>query len=875
MAGFQAQKRLDYQEPPFTATDTELEFFLSDEYTRVRQVTRYKRLTKDRSVPLRLDGEDMELISVRLNGQEVRPQVDPKGLTLAGVPDDFELSLENVIAPASNTTLMGLYKSNGVFCTQCEPEGFRRITYFLDRPDVQCRYTVTIHSPAYGCPVLLSNGNLIKEGEDRDGYYCVWQDPFPKPSYLFALVAGPFDILTDTYTTGSGRKVSCQVYVDRGAGPRGKYALESIKTAMRFDEERFGLEYDLDNFKLVAVDFFNQGAMENKSLNIFNSKLVLVDAATATDNDFYNVESVVGHEYFHNWTGDRVTLRDWFQLSLKESLTVFRDEEFSATTVSRALSRLKAVEVIKGPQFAEDASPMAHAVRPDEVTEMNNFYTVTIYDKGAEVIRMIHTLLGEKLFVKGMRHYLSVHDGKSATIDDFVKAMEEVSGKSLEKFMRWYTQAGTPTLKAHWEQEGSELTLTLSQSTGPTLKQPATEPFVIPVRLSFMDKSGQKVTPPELAGSGVIILENESAEYVFTGLPPEALPVLLEDFSAPVRLEAPYSEEDYSHILAFASDPYSRYAACEGLIERYLKDNLAKAQQQEPLPEPHALSAAFAAVAEGFEKEEDPLVTAELIRVPPLATLMQMFPVIDLDALHTLREHLETRLAVNLEEHFARLYEKTRLRGAYRYQVKDYACRSAGNLALKMLVIAMCATERKDQADALVRGHFEKANNMTDFLAAMTLAIHHELPCREAVVSEFTVRHGDDPLVYDNYFRIMGQSEGESAVYDVRRLMRDPHFDIGNPNRLRALVGSLVLNNPWAFYRKDGTGMLLAYDVINELNNVNPMMAARMVTPLLSFRRFDPERQALCREYLDKLRARPDLARDVYEKVEAALSERQ
>ncbi len=872
---FKAKKRLDYKAPEFTATDTELEFLLSDEYTKVKQVTRYKRLTEDRSLPLVLDGEDLELNEVRLNGVSIKAEVKGDKLIIENVPDDFELTIENTIAPASNTTLMGLYKSNGVFCTQCEPEGFRRITYFLDRPDVLARYKVTIIAPEYGCPIMLSNGNLVAEGQKDGRRYTVWEDPFPKPSYLFALVAGNFDVLKSTYKTKSGREVSVEVYVDRGAGSRGAYALESIKTAMKFDEEHFGLEYDLDNFKLVAVDFFNQGAMENKSLNIFNSQFVLVDGDSATDTNYYNVESVVGHEYFHNYTGDRVTLRDWFQLSLKESLTVFRDQEFSAHTVSKALTRLKAIEVIRGPQFAEDASPLAHPVRPEEVTEMNNFYTVTIYDKGAEVIRMIDTIIGDETFIKGVQHYLKVNDGKAVTIDDFIQAMHEVSGYDFTQFMRWYTQAGTPKVSASWnvDLEKETLTLKLAQSTAPTLKQEKKEPFVIPVRLSFLNEKGEKVIPQGMPQNSVLLFTKEREDFVFTGVKESLVPVIFEDFSAPVRFEAPYTQDNYALMVSFADDPFIRKNSQVSLVERYLKENLAKATQGEEIVVPDSLIDALKKVCARFNDEEDKLVTAELLALPNLNTMMQMFDNIDIDALDLLHDKLEEEVARALNEEFSKLYEVTRLKGAYRYNVKGYAFRSVGNLCLKMLCINDCAQGHKDLANEKVLKHYQKANNLTEILEAMRLAVHYELPCQDEIVKAFKERFKDDPLVYDNYFRTVGTAPSEKVIFNVRKLMReDQNFALDNPNRVRALVGSLILNNPKALHRKDGSGYLLVEDVVRQLNSLNPMVASKMITPLISFKRYDEKRQALIKESLERLYKLPNLAKDVFEKLKLALS---
>lgn len=876
---YTVQYRKDYKAPDFTATDIELEFHLSDEYTVVRNTTHFKRLTADRKAPLRLDGEDLELNEVLLNGLACQTKIDEHNkLVVDNVPDDFELTVENVIAPAANSVLMGLYKSGGVFCTQCEPEGFRRITYSLDRPDVLARYKVTIYGPEYGCSVLLSNGNLVDEGFKAGRHYCVWDDPFPKPSYLFALVAGTFDILKDTYVTASGRKVSVELYVDRGAYNSGKWALECIKQSMAWDEKRFGLEYDLDNFKVVAVDFFNQGAMENKSLNIFNSIYVLVNPQSATDTNYYNVQSVIGHEYFHNWTGDRVTLRDWFQLSLKESLTVFRDQEFSSDVASRAFTRLHAINVIRSAQFAEDASPMAHPVRPEQVQEMNNFYSVTIYDKGAEVIRMMHTIMGENKFKKALTLYLQRFDGKAATIDDFVQCMHEASGFDFTQFMRWYTQAGTPCVTASWsfDQNTSQLKLHLSQHTNPTRGQQVKEPFCIPVRLSFLNSQGQTVLPPELNTEGYILLTEAEQDFTFTVLDAATIPVLLRDFSAPVRLEAPYTSEQYRLMLSYCDDPFIRMDSTDSLIRRYVKQCLPQASKadahKDSLPAPQDIAAAFAMLLN--DKDADPQLVSMMVSVPSLQTFMEYEEHIELDALVLIRTHLEEYLAQVLYDDFLQLYENTRVKGPYQYNVADAGKRALHSLCLKMLTVALRVRGDLSRADDMVFEHYEQHDNMTDRLAALTIAVHYELPCAERMCQEFKSTYNHDVLAYDNYFRVQATAPGDNTVYTVRRLMReDKHYDKTNPNRVRALVGAMILSNPQALHRTDGTGYVLLFDTVSELNSINEHIAARILNPLLSFRRFDARRQELARECLLKIKALPELSRSVSEKVDAALQE--
>ena len=870
---YKAIRRDDYKAPDFTAKEIDLTFSLADEDTEVRSVVHYKRLTEDRKAPLVLDGDyNLRLKSLAVNGIALPYKVTPDyHLVVDGVPDEFELTITNLISPARNSRLMGLYKSCGCFCTQCEPHGFRRITYFLDRPDVLAKYRVTIVGPDFGCGVLLSNGNLVQEGT-RDGRdFCVWDDPYPKPSYLFALVAGSFDIIHDRYKTKSGKTVELALYVDRGAYSRGLFAMEAIKQSMKWDEERFGLEYDLNNFKVVAVDFFNQGAMENKSLNIFNSIYVLVDPTTATDTNYYNVQSVIGHEYFHNYTGDRVTLRDWFQLSLKESLTVFRDQEFSSDVASRALTRLKAVELIRGAQFAEDASPMAHSVRPDEVMEMNNFYTVTIYDKGAEVIRMIHTLLGEEQFCRALTLYLSRHDGSAATIEDFLVCMEESSGTDLGQFRRWYTQAGTPVLQVSWEYQepGGRLVLRFEQHTPPTPRQPDKEPLYIPVRTSFLDASGQEVRPSSgLPDSGVLIVSEAQQEFTFEGLDRQVLPVVLRDFSAPVRLQAQYTAADYRLMLSCCDDPFIKQNSALSLITAFVHEHIASPQQ---LPQPDDIISAFGNVMR--DEQGDELLAAECLKIPSIATLMETFDRIDLDAIKAIHDHLERSVAVALRPEFARVRERTLVKGEYHYNIKDMARRALHNLSFRMVLLAMQAAGEEQEAAVLCRRAYHDARNMTLRLSALTCAVHLQLGCCGELLEDFEKEFGGDPLTFDNFFRVQATVSSEDTVFNVRKLTRHPRFDKTNPNRIRALVGAMALSNPVALHNKDGTGYRLLYDVVRELDRFNEHVAARILSPILSFRRFDADRQKLARECLESLYNDRTLSKSVFEKVDAALNQ--
>lgn len=869
-----AKNRLDYKEPSFTATNIELEFTLADHCTQVKSKTRYKRLTSDKKMPLVLDGEQLELKSVLVNGLKCEYREENNKLIIENVPDDFYVQIENIISPAENSALMGLYKSSGVFCTQCEPKGFRRITYFLDRPDVLAVYRVKIIGPEYGCGVLLSNGNLVEKGIKGSRHYAIWEDPFPKPSYLFALVAGSFDVIEDVFVTKSQRKVNLALYVDRGAYDRGLWAMQCIKQAMKWDEDRFDLEYDLDIFNVVAVDFFNYGAMENKSLNIFNSIYVLVDPKSATDRAYFNVQSVIGHEYFHNYTGDRVTLRDWFQLALKEGLTVFRDQEFSSDVASRALTRLNAIEVIRSAQFAEDSSPTAHPVRPDKVLEMNNFYTVTVYDKGAEIIRMMHTMLGEEKFQKAIKHYLTKYDGKAVTIEDFVSAIEESSLYDLAQFRRWYSQSGTPKLTASWQynKENSTFELSFEQHTEPTLDGSLKEPFVIPIRTSFLNSQGQVQKSSSMPEDGVLILKEAKQTFVLKDLSEDTLPVILEDFSAPVKLKAPYTTDDYRLMLKYASCPFIKQDSAISLVTKYVHDNIDKAAiNTQALEKPQALIEAYEYILTDNSIEQ--LFIPELVKIPSLASLIETFDKVDFDALVNIRNYIKEQVALSLYDKFKNIYEKTMQKGAYVYSIKDSAQRSLNNMALDYISLALIKMQKEDEASNLVLNQYNKANNMTLKLGAMTCAVHNNLKCKDHILKQFYDQWHNDALVLDNYFRIQATAPGEDTIEIIKDLIKHPKFDITNPNRVRALVGAMSLSNPQVLHNKDGSGYNLLTNMVIELDPINSQVGARILTPLVSFKRFDDNRQNIIKDCLRRIIEVKNLSNGVYEKVRAALEQ--
>ncbi|HET8816383.1 MAG TPA: aminopeptidase N [Pseudidiomarina sp.] len=867
----QAKFRVDYQAPRFQVESVGLVFRLDPTSTQVTNCMQLQRLSAG---DLELDGEQLILESIALDGVELdssRYQLSQTKLVIADLPERCELTLVTRIDPSANSALEGLYLAADSFCTQCEAEGFRRITFYPDRPDVLAVFTTTIYAPTH-YPYLLSNGDKTAEGSDEDGWHwATWHDPHPKPAYLFALVAGDFDKLEDSFTTRSDRQVALQLYVDRGNKARGIYAMESLKRAMLWDEERFNLEYDLDTYMIVAVDFFNMGAMENKGLNVFNSRYVLADQATATDTDFVNIESVIGHEYFHNWTGNRITCRDWFQLSLKEGLTVFRDQEFSSDLGSRAIHRIQAIRTIRGRQFAEDASPMAHPIRPDKVVEMNNFYTVTVYDKGAEVIRMLHTLLGEAGFQRGMSRYIERHDGQAVTCEDFVAAMEDANQVDLQQFRRWYSQAGTPELVArlNYSTVQKTATLKLSQSTPATPGQKQKLPVVIPIRLSAYSKSGEKLaltTTVPLAGSQsdgyVFTLTSETAEIVFTNVVDEPIFALLEDFSAPVRLDYPQGNTELTVLMAAADREVTRWEASQKLFTQCILTAVRKnsdiALDQRTV----------AALQEFLAADIDPALQALVLQPPELEELAEHFEVaIPLTQLDQARRQLCQQIAAALAPQFKQLVTNYRHRNpGYTIESSAIAERSLINLALYYLALHEPSTY-----GAWVSQHFAAADNMTVQNSALNTLIQLNLEGREACCNQFTQQWLDTPLALDKWFSAEAQSPHADTVERVSELLSHPGFSLQNPNRVYALIASFS-RNMTQFHREDGAGYALVANVIQQLNTSNPQVAARLITPFLSWRRYDEHRQQLMKHHLETLSKLPQLARDLDEKISNSLA---
>ncbi|EQB8944584.1 aminopeptidase N [Vibrio parahaemolyticus] len=863
----QAKYRKDYQAPSHTITDIDLTFALYDNDTIVTALS--KVVQKGESTTLELDGEGLELRSVKVNGEDwAHHEVKEASLVLSDLPAEFELEIITKIDPEANTALEGLYKSGGAFCTQCEAEGFRRITYYLDRPDVLAKYTTKVIADKATYPYLLSNGNRIAQGEAENGRHWVqWQDPHPKPAYLFALVAGDFDVLRDKYTTMSGRNVDLEIFVDKGNLDRAGHAMTSLINSMKWDEERFGLEYDLDIYMIVAVDFFNMGAMENKGLNIFNSKFVLANDQTATDRDYLGIEAVIGHEYFHNWTGNRVTCRDWFQLSLKEGLTVFRDQEFSSDLGSRAVNRIDNVRIIRGPQFAEDASPMSHPIRPDKVIEMNNFYTLTVYEKGSEVIRMYHTLLGEEGFQKGMKLYFERHDGTAATCEDFVSAMEDATGVDLKQFRLWYSQSGTPTLRVNSEYnaEAKTYALTVEQFTEATQDQAEKQALHIPFDIELYDSKGQ-IIPLTINGESVhsvLDIKQDKQTFVFENVAEQPVPSLLREFSAPVKLEYDYSDAELIFLMKHATNDFARWDASQMLLAKYIRQNVTNVQTGSEVQLSEDLIDAFRGVL--LDENLEPAFIAQVFSLPSINEITGWYKQIDVDAVDTVLNSITVSLSAALEDELSATYH-TLKQAEYTIDHAAIGKRALRNQCLQFLA-------HTDKGNTLVKAQYEAANNMTDTIAAMSAANSAQLECREELMADYSDKWKHDGLVMDKWFALQGTNPAEDALEKVKATMNHEAFSLKNPNRTRSLIGSFLAANPVRFHDKSGSGYQFAGEILRQLNDSNPQVASRMIDPLLKFRKYDEARQAMIRAELEKLKAMDNLAKDLFEKVTKALDE--
>jgi aminopeptidase N len=855
----QAQYLKDYQAPQFSIQHIDLRFELAPLQTSVQSTMTINR-TDESNSDLALDGVDLTLISVVVDDKAYDDYtLEDEKLIIHNLPENFILKIENHIDPQRNTSLEGLYLSGGAYCTQCEAEGFRKITYYLDRPDVLASFDVTIIADKKYTH-LLSNGNQIEAGNLDDGRHFVkWHDPFKKPSYLFALVAGDFDVLRDHYTTKSGRNVELALFVDKGNLSKTPHAMTSLKKSMRWDEERFNLEYDLDIYMIVAVDFFNMGAMENKGLNIFNSKCVLANQETATDKDYHTIESIVGHEYFHNWTGNRVTCRDWFQLSLKEGLTVFRDQEFSSDMGSRALNRIDAVKVMRTHQFSEDAGPMAHPIRPEKVIEMNNFYTVTVYDKGAEVIRMMHTLLGEEKFQQGMSLYFERHDGQAVTCDDFVAAMSDASGIDLTQFKRWYSQAGTPKLNVEQVYDEQKQTFTLSIEQFAPDNQPDNALLHIPFAIELLDSVGQSLplvinNQPQ---DSVLNVTEKTQQFVFEGIKQRPVAVLLEDFSAPCIVNQNTSAADLLHIMRFARSDFSRWDAQQRLFTNEMKQAVASGDANLSDEIINALKTLI------DERDGDLALIAELLKLPSYDTLAAEYSIIPVDDIIAVQNTFEAQIASSLADSFVNCYNALLDDGST-------SATAVAIRALKQVCLYYLAKTNHNSVNSLIN-ESAHSSNMTNVLAALSAVVKANHPLCDTLLDEFDAKWRHDVLVMDKWFALQAMKETASSIEDIKALYNHPSFDFGNPNRVRALVGSFSHFNITQFHRADGKGYELLGDLLVKLNDINPQNASRMLTPFMSWRRYDENRSAAIKAQLMRLANLEGLSDDLFEKVEKAL----
>jgi len=869
-------RRADYTPPPFLIETVDLDVALGKEATDVRARLAVRRNPAAIAKPLDLvlDGKKIELVSVRLDGEPADHETTAETLTVRGVPESFSLEITTRLRPQENTELTGLYKSRDLFCTQCEAEGFRRITYFLDRPDVMARYTTRIVADRALAPVLLSNGNLVDSGILGDGrHFARWEDPFPKPSYLFALVAGPLECLEDLFTTRSGREVTLRIYVRPGDVGRCGHAMESLKKSMKWDEEVYGLEYDLDTFMIVAIDDFNMGAMENKGLNVFNSKLVLANPETATDLDYHSIEAVVAHEYFHNWTGNRVTCRDWFQLSLKEGLTVFRDQQFSADMGSAADARIDDVRRLRASQFPEDAGPMAHPVRPDSYIEINNFYTATVYQKGAEVVRMMHTLLGPERYRKGIDLYFQRHDGQAVTCDDFANAMEDASGVDLTQFRLWYAQAGTPDVRVEggYDAAGKRYTLTVTQSLRPTPGQPEKKPMHIPLSVGLLDGAGRDL-PLRLAGEAtaggttrVLDVRAPRDVFVFEDVPENPVVSLLRGFSAPVKLDAPRSDDELTFLMAHDGDPFARWEAGQQLGARLILELVEARRAGQPMVVPDHFVDAIRRTLD--DQRLDRSFIADAVTLPGLAFLGELTPEIDIEGLWAAQQRVRSVLSDRLAERWVSVYDANHATGPYRFTPAE-----VGRRRLRSTALSYLSLEGGDAARRRAVAYFESAGNMTESIAGLAILAELGGTEGEAALAAFHERWKNEALVLDKWFAIQARTPTEGTLDRVKALVDHPSYERRNPNRVYSLIGAFASGNPVEFHRTGGAGYRFLADQVLATDRLNPQIAARLLGPLGSWRRYDKVRQDLMRRELQRIVAEPGLSRDVFEIVSKSLA---
>ncbi len=850
----------DYQPPVFSVETVNLNFDLYDDHVLVNSELKLKRQTKG---VLMLYGEELELVNLQLNGRELVPdnyRLEDGNLIIEDCPDTCTVQIVTRIYPQKNSKLSGLYRSNALFCTQCEAQGFRRISFFPDRPDVLAIYSTRISADKEAYPVLLSNGNLIASGDLENGrHWAYWEDPFKKPSYLFALVAGRLSCVTDSFISASSKEIRLAIYVEPGNEDKCAHAMTSLKKAMRWDELEYGREYDLAIFMIVAVSDFNMGAMENKGLNIFNSKYILARPDTATDQDFANIESVVAHEYFHNWTGNRVTCRDWFQLSLKEGLTVFRDQEFSRDMNSRDVNRILDVKALRNTQFPEDAGSMAHPVRPSSYQEINNFYTATIYNKGAEVIRMQQTLLGKEGFRKGMDLYFERHDGQAVTIEDFVAAMEDANAVDFTQFKRWYSQAGTPevTVKSHYSNE--TLTITLTQNCPPTAENSHKKPFHIPIRITLFTEEGQQIPLKQ----ELLELREVEQQFEFPNLMQKPLFSLLADFSAPIKLQRQMETEEWLSLLRVESNGYAKWDTAQCLALHTLEQCYHNPSLTWQIPE--RLLEVYKEIL--LDERLDLALRAELLMPPSFEEVAAILPRVDVDAVEAVRDFFRQALGSYLFEEAHRLYQTL-------WQVEDHAMNGAAYGRRKLRNVCLWLMMKADEKRSLVIAdqQFLAAKTMTDQIASFALLANcSELNKRESAISNFYHQWSHDELVLDKWFAIQASCEAPGTLNAVKKLLEHPAFNLKNPNKVRAVVGAFTQANPRHFHALDGSGYVFLTEMLIALDPLNPQIAARLATPLTRWQGLDNKRQDLMQQQLIYLTKR-DLSRDLQEMVTKSLN---
>ncbi|MDQ7005336.1 MAG: aminopeptidase N [Ghiorsea sp.] len=849
----------DYQQPTFAVKHVLLCFELEPEHSQVTATVDYQR---NRVGNLVLNGEHLSLESIKVDGialETSQYEVSDKTLTITNAPDAFTLEIITIINPQANTALEGLYRSSGNYCTQCEAHGFRRITYFQDRPDVMATFTVNIIADKASNPVLLSNGNPINSGDLADGkHFAEWHDPFPKPCYLFALVAGDLAKVEDSFTTQSGRNITLQIYTEPHHIHQCDFAMASLKRAMAWDERRFGLEYDLDLFMIVAVDDFNMGAMENKGLNIFNSRLVFASPETATDDDYIAIEAVIGHEYFHNWTGNRVTCRDWFQLSLKEGLTVFRDQEFTADLHDRAVKRIEDVRLLRTHQFAEDTSPMAHPIRPASFVEINNFYTVTVYEKGAEVVRLYHSLLGEEGFRKGMDLYFERHDGQAVTTEDFLSAMADANNRDLSQMQTWYEQAGTPHVKVSldYDADSQTCTLTCEQSCPATSESEQKKPYLIPLKMTLLDKDGNILMDEQ-----TLLITQEKQAFTFEHISSQPIPSLLRDFSAPVILDYDYSDDDYAFLMQHDNNPFNQWSAAQALAS----NNIIRLMQDKRFN----LNIIIRAMRPVLENNGlSPALKAEALSLPSVSDMQESWlmqhDTVNPSQVFAAREQLKSNIAQTLKDELLATYQTMQ-------DTPDLSDEAMQQRKLKHVCLSYLTVLDEPEMLELAEQQFNTAQNMTSQYAALFCLVQHDNSQAKQALQSFEEQWKDETNVMDKWFNVQASSPTLGSLTHIQTLMQHPQFSIKNPNKVRAVLGGFAMRNLSQFHAQDGSGYQFMATQIIALDKLNPQIASRLVRTLMDWKRLEPTRQSLMKAELQRIADTKGLSSDATEIVNKSL----